>query len=138
MNIKIEIGQNFQPVFYIGGRLKKDEFGEIKDPGTVRRVQKFFNAIDMEMPLTSEYKIEDPSMLENCVGRTFFRLSYVVGTKPNGKPKYRDFQEVISSKSEKRELIDEFKKHLENEWIKNYQPQVMQSNNPGNDELSGW
>ena len=138
LNIKIEIGQNFQPVFYIGGRLKKDEFGEIKDPGSVRRVIQFFEAIDVTVDLDGQYKIVNKDSLRDCIGRHFLRLSYVSGKRDNGKLKYSDFQQVIPATSEKRELIDMFKSHLNNKWIKNYQPEVMESNSPGNDELADW
>ena len=35
LDITLDIGKSFQPVFYIGGRLKRDEFGEVKNLGTL-------------------------------------------------------------------------------------------------------
>ena len=138
LDIKLEIGQNFQPVFYLGGRLKKDEFGEIKDPGSVRRVMSFFDAINMNPEFDDNYKLKDTDILRDCVGREFMRLSYVSGKRDNGKLKYTDFQQVASASSQKREIVDLFKTHVTNGWVKNYRPEVMKSTAPGNDELSGW
>ena len=140
VNIVIEIGQSFQPTFYVGGRLKKDDFGETVGLGSVRRVSEFFDAINVDVNMDDDtYKLDETN-LENCVGKEFMRLSYVSGKRENGKLKYTDFQTVASAQSEKRDLVSTFKDHINKEWIKNYKPEVMEDNNPsiGNDELSDW
>jgi len=140
VNIVIEIGQSFQPTFYVGGRLKKDDFGETVGLGSVRRVSEFFDAINVDVNMDDDtYKLDETN-LENCVGKEFMRLSYVSGKRENGKLKYTDFQTVASAQSEKRDLVSTFKEHINNGWIKNYRPEVMEDNNPsiGNDELSDW
>ena len=82
----------------------------------------------------------DETNLESCVGKEFMRLSYVSGKRDNGKLKYTDFQTVASAQSEKRDLVNIFKDHIKQGWIKNYRPEVMEDSNPsiGNDELSDW
>ena len=139
VNVVIEIGQDFQPTFYVGGRLKKDDFGEIVGLGSVRRVAEFFNAIDVDVNMDDSMKLDETN-LESCVGKEFMRLSYVSGKRDNGKLKYTDFQTVASAKSEKRDLVSIFKDHINKAWIKNYRPEVMEDSNPsiGNDELSDW
>lgn len=139
IEVVIEIGQSFQPTFYVGGRLKKDDFGEPVGLGSVRRVAEFFTAINVDVLMDDSGKLDETN-LEDCVGKEFMRLSYVSGKRDNGKLKYTDFQTVASAQSEKRDLVSTFKEHINNGWIKNYRPEVMEDSNPsiGNDELSDW
>ena len=139
LEIVIEIGQSFQPTFYVGGRLKKDDFGEPVGLGSVRRVAEFFNAINVDVLMDDTGKLEEKN-LESCVGKEFLRLSYVSGKKENNKLKYTDVQNVASANSEKRDLVDTFKEHINNGWVKNYKPELMEESKPlaGNDDLSDW
>jgi hypothetical protein len=137
LDITIDIGKSFQPVFYVGGRLKRDEFGEVKDLGTVRRIATFFDAIDVDAKLTDEHKIEE-DVLPDCVGQMFNRLSYVSGTKQDGKVRYSDFQEVVSANTPSITLIETFKKHVNNGWLKNYKPELMDNSSDTNDIPGGW
>lgn len=146
INVTIDIGQSFQPTHYIGGRLKKDDFGEVTSLGTVRRVGDFFTAIDVDVKLSDERKFEEDA-LRDCIGRKYLRLTYVSGKKDNGKLKYSDFQQVAKSTDNKRVLIDTFKEHVENGWLKNYRPEHMEkesgkvwneSTPATNDNLNDW
>jgi hypothetical protein len=146
LSLTIDIGQSFEPTHYIGGRLKKDDFGEVISLGTVRRVNTFFEAIDVDVKLTDEHKFEEDA-LRDCIGRKYLRLTYVSGKRNEGKLKYSDFQEVAKAGENKRVLIDTFKNHISNEWIKNYRPESMDrqgvnkqssSETSGNDDLSTW
>jgi hypothetical protein len=133
INVTIDIGRDFQPKFYTGGRFKKDEFGEKVGEGTLRRLDIFFDAIDVDAKVDDEDKIPE-DVLPDCRGRVFKRLSYVKGTKKNGKPSYADFQTVAAPESQNGELVAEFKLNLEKGWIKNYKPELMEES----DELADW
>ena len=81
------------------------------------------------------------------MGRKYLRLTYVSGNRNNEKLKYSDFQEDAKAGENKRVLIDTFKKHVSNEWIKNYRPENMDRESvnkrfspetTGSDDLSTW
>lgn len=146
LSVEIDIGQNFFPTHYIGGRLSKDDFGEVVSLGSVRRVDEFLAAIDVDVKLTDDYKFEEDA-LRDCIGKKYLRLTYVSGKRDNGKLKYSDFQTVANAGENKRVLIDEFKKHVSNQWIKNYRPENMDNENvnrqfspetTNKDDLSDW
>ena len=133
INVTIDIGRDFQPKFYTGGRFKKDEFGEKVGEGTLRRLDIFFDAIDVDAKFDDEDKIPE-DVLPDCRCRVFKRLSYVKVTKKNGKPSYADFQTVAAPESQNGELVAEFKLNIEKGWIKNYKPELMEES----DELADW
>jgi hypothetical protein len=146
LSLTIDIGQSFEPTHYIGGRLKKDDFGEVTSLGTARRINTFFEAIDVDVKLTDDHKFEEDA-LRDCMGRKYLRLTYVSGKRNDGKLKYSDFQEVAKAGENKRVLIDTFKKHVSNEWIKNYRPENMDRESvnkkfspetTGSNDLSTW
>ena len=137
LDVTLDIGKSFQPVFYIGGRLKRDEFGEVKNLGTVRRISTFFDAIDVDAKLNDEHKIEEDA-LADCIGTKFNRLSYVSGTKQDGKVRYSDFQEIVSASTPTITLIETFKKHVNNGWLKNYKPELMDNKASDSSIPGGW
>ena len=65
-------------------------------------------------------------------------MSYVSGTKQDGKVRYSDFQEVTSVNTPSITLIETFKKHVNNGWLKNYKPELMDNGSDTNDIPGGW
>tara|TARA_R110002020_G_scaffold1370_1_gene6263 strand:- start:3290 stop:3826 length:537 start_codon:yes stop_codon:yes gene_type:complete len=141
LDITLDIGRDFQPVMYIGGSLKKDDFGEVQGVGSAVKVKLFFDELGI--------KLDDQELLTQSInedrfnsvqGMSFQRLSYVTKRKENGKLQYSDFQNVLNVNKPKSELIDKFKESVSNGWIKSYKPELMQEQSPkfAEQEISDW
>ena len=95
LDITLDIGRDFQPVMYIGGSLKKDDFGEVSGIGSAVKVKLFFDELGIKL---DDQEILTQSINEDrfasVAGLSFQRLSYVTKRKENGKLQYSDFQNV--------------------------------------------
>ena len=63
------------------------------------------------------------------VGKKFLRLSYVAGTKQNGKTLWYDWNEVGKVGQEDR-LREKFMKAVHDGWVKSYKPDTSDDFNP--------
>ena len=126
VDVTLDIGRDFQPVMYIGGSFKKNDFGDVEGLGSAVKVKFFFNELGINVDdaeLMSKALSDD--VVSQCTGKTFQRLSYVTKRKDNGKLQYSDFQNILGEGKPKSELIDKFKESVANGWIKSYKPELM-------------
>ena len=121
IRMTLDIGKDFEPEFYVGGQFRKDEFGEKIGIGTVKKVDILLTSLGLDASLDENDKLPE-DVINDFVGKEFIRLSYVSGTKDNGKSKWSDWQETCAVGIDFNLFTEKFLKAVNEGWIKNYKP----------------
>jgi hypothetical protein len=132
----LDIGRDFEPSFYIGGQLKRDEFGNKVGLGTCKKVDILFDSLDIDVPITIDDLTIPQDILNDCVGRDFLRLSYVKGQKDNGKSEWSNWQETAKTGTDYNVFKETFLSAVSKKYVRNYQPndEYVSSGNSVEDE----
>ena len=118
--LTLDVGQNFDYEMRIGGYFNRNEDGSVKNWGAALKVKILLDALSVEGKLTDDWQLPDETV-EEMMGKKFLRLSYVSGTKENGKPRWFDWNEVGRLGQEDR-LKERFMKAVNDGWVKNFRP----------------
>ena len=126
--LTLDVGQNFDYEMRIGGYFNRNEDGSVKNWGAALKVKILLDALSVEGKLTDDWQLPDETV-EEMMGKKFLRLSYVSGTKENGKPRWFDWNEVGKLGQEDR-LKERFMKAVNDGWVKNFRPDTGDSFDP--------
>ena len=118
--LTLDVGQNFDYDMRIGGFFNRNEDGSVKNWGAALKVKILLDALNIKGSLTKDWQLSD-EVLEEMIGKKFLRLSYVSGTKDNGKARWFDWNEVGRLGQEDR-LKERFMKAVNDGWVKNFRP----------------
>jgi|TARA_R100001530_G_scaffold2796_2_gene4498 hypothetical protein len=118
--LTLDVGQNFDYEMRIGGYFNRNDDGSVKNWGAALKVKILLDALNIEGKLTDDWQLPD-EIVEEMMGKKFLRLSYVSGTKANGKPRWFDWSEVGKLGQEDR-LKERFMKAVNDGWVKNFRP----------------
>lgn len=126
----LDIGRDFQPELIIGGLFKRDvNTGEVVAWGSAFIVQEALSRLGFTGRLDPGNKIPKAA-LSALKGRPILRLSYVSGTRENGKLKYSDWSQIGVPESGESELVGRFRKSLSRGFPKNYRPELVDAGVP--------
>jgi|TARA_R100001480_G_scaffold73487_1_gene84280 hypothetical protein len=118
--LTLDVGQNFDYDMRIGGFFNRNEDGSVKNWGAALKVKILLDALNIKGSLTKDWQLPD-EIVEEMIGKKFLRLSYVSGTKDNGKARWFDWNEVGRLGQEDR-LKERFMKAVNDGWVKNFRP----------------
>jgi len=118
--LTLDVGQNFDYEMRIGGFFNRNEDGSVKNWGAALKVKILLDALNIKGSLTKDWQLPD-EIVEEMMGKKFLRLSYVSGTKDNGKARWFDWNEVGRLGQEDR-LKERFMKAVNDGWVKNFRP----------------
>jgi hypothetical protein len=126
LRVTVDIGRAFMPTMTFAGNFKIGDKGI--EWGNAFRVRNFIrNVLPHGASLTEENKIPT-EVLENLIGKEFYRLSYISGKKEDGKLKYAEWSEVGRPTGTPEELHVAFRRSLEKGYPKNYSPDALSQN----------
>ena len=127
LEITLDIGKDFQPTYKIGGYFNRNDDGTIKNNGTATKVKILLESagLNWEDSLDENNQLSDTA-LEKLQGAEICTLSYVYGTKPNGKTGWTYWNEV-GKPSDSDALKAKFHKAVESGWVKDYRPNESES-----------
>ena len=126
--LTLDVGQNFDYEMRIGGFFNRNEDGSVKNWGAALKVKILLDALNIKGSLTEDWQLPD-EIVEEMIGRKFLRLSYVSGTKENGKSRWFDWNEVGRLGQEDR-LKERFMKAVNDGWVKNFRPDTSNDFDP--------
>jgi hypothetical protein len=126
--LTLDIGQNFDYEMRIGGYFNRNDDGSVKNWGAALKVKILLDALGIEGKLSEDFQLTD-KILDEIVGKKFLRLSYVSGTKENGKPRWFDWNEVGKLGQEDR-LKERFMKAVNDGYVKNFRPDTSDDFDP--------
>jgi hypothetical protein len=124
IKLTLDIGREFQPELTIAGNFKVTD-GEVTGWGSAFAVQEAFSRLGYEGALDDGNRIPQ-GVLETFIGQKILRLSYVSGTKPDGRLRYSDWNLIGSVEEGAHALVKRFKKSLAKGYPKNYRPELLE------------
>ena len=125
MKLTLEVGRDFQPQMLIAGNFRRDiKSGDVVAWGSACVVQDALLRLGYTGPLDPGNKIPTKA-LQDLVGATFLRLSYVSGTKNTGKPRYSDWTTIGSIADGPGDLLARWKHSRSRGYPRNYRPDVL-------------
>jgi hypothetical protein len=126
--LTLDVGQNFDYEMRIGGYFNRNDDGSVKNWGAALKVKILLDALNIKGKLTEDWQLPD-EIVEEMIGKKFLRLSYVSGTKDNGKARWFDWNEVGRLGQEDR-LKERFMKAVRDGWVKNFRPDTSDDFDP--------
>jgi hypothetical protein len=126
-------GTTYEYQLNIRGTFKKDHSGKIIGWGSCFKIQKLFQCLKINGTVSSDGTISQSS-LDALVNREVFALSYLSGTKEDGKNRYQMWDILSDSRDS---LDDDFQYSNDRGYPKNYKPEMLyeenkvQATNPG-------
>jgi hypothetical protein len=126
LRFTLDVGRDFQPEMLIAGNFKRDpSTGEVTGWGSAFVVQESLIRLGYRGDLDPGNRIP-PVFLEGLPGMSFVRLSYVSGTKQDGRVKYTDWPQIATVEEGAESLANRFRKSLTKGYPKNYRPQAVE------------
>ena len=125
MKLTLEVGRDFKPEFLIAGNFRVDiKTGEVTGWGSACVVQDALLRLGYAGPLDADNKIPAKA-LQDLVGVTFLRLSYISGTKQSGKARYSDWTTIGSLTDGPEDLLARWKYSRSRGYPRNYRPDIL-------------
>jgi|GEM_PF-3500497 len=125
MNLTLDIGQAFRPRLLIAGNFRRDiKSGEVVAWGSACVVQDALLRLGYAGSLDPGNKIPAKA-LQDLLGVTFLRLSYVSGTKQTGKARYSDWTTIGAISEGPEVLLARWKHSRSRGYPRNYRPDVL-------------
>jgi len=125
IKLTLDIGRGFQPELTIGGNFRRDvDTNEVTGWGSAFTVAEALSRFGYNSELSADNTIP-PDVLQSLVGKQFLRLSYVSGTKQNGKLRYSDWSQIATLDEGAESLAERFRRSLAKGYPRNYRPQVL-------------
>lgn len=87
---------SWKPKFTVYGDFKKDDNGTVINWGGAFKVRDFVKVLTgKDMQIDTDNPVIDPTLIDECLGKSFLRLSYKAGIKDDGvTTKYNDWNTV--------------------------------------------
>jgi hypothetical protein len=125
IKLTLDIGKDFRPEMIIAGNFKRDpESGEIIGWGSGFVVQEALTRLGYSGVLAEGNRIPTDALV-SLIGKTFLRLSYVSGTRNDGKFKYTDWNQIATVDEGADSLASRFKRSLTKGYPRNYHPDLL-------------
>ena len=125
MKLTLNIGKDFQPELVIAGSFKRDPVnGDIIGWGSAFVVQEAMARLGYTGLLEEGNRIPVDA-LDDCVGQTILRLSYVSAVKDSGKFRYSDWNQIATLDEGAENLVQRFRRSLTRGYPKNYRPELL-------------
>jgi hypothetical protein len=125
IKLTLDIGKDFRPEMIIAGNFKRDpDSGEIIGWGSGFVVQEALTRLGYSGVLAEGNRIPTEA-LESLIGKTFLRLSYVSGTRNDGKFRYTDWNQIATVEEGAESLMSRFKRSLSKGYPRNYHPDLL-------------
>jgi len=111
LEVKVDIGKDFQPFFTIRGNYQKNETtGEITGWGSAFKIRRFFNSVGIIDFVTDNQGRLPAELLQAAIGKQFVKLDYVK-SNVDGKLKYSTWEvtgtDTIRLEGEFRKAYDD-------------------------------
>jgi len=127
IKLTLDIGKDWNPEMIIAGSFKRDfETNEVIGWGSAWPVQEALSKLGYTGSLNEDNRIP-PEVLEDIVGKKFLRLSYVSGTKGDGKHRYSDWNLIGSVEEGADTLAARFRRQIAKGYPKNYRPELLEA-----------
>lgn len=126
IRLKLDIGREFTPEMNITGEFKKDAAGRVEGWGSAFRIRDFLLRMGYEGQLNTDNSIPK-EVFDILPGKKFLRLSYVSGTKKNGKKRYSDWAEIATLEEGASSLEKRFAESVAKGFPRNYRPELAES-----------
>ena len=125
IKLLLDIGRDFQPELIIAGNFERNAITEeIQGWKSAFVVQDAMYRLGYSGNLTVDNRVPQAA-LDALKGHQFYRLSYVSGTKDNGKLRYSDWNNIASVGDGPDSLAKRFQKSLLKGYPKNYRPELL-------------
>ena len=126
VKLTLDISRDFHPELIIAGNFDRDQYtNEIKGWGSGFLVQDMLFRLGYKGNLNPDNSIPE-SAIRSLKGKQIYRLSYVTGTKDDGKPRYCDWNLIASKEEGAESLFNRFRKSLSKGYPRNYKPEVIE------------
>lgn len=128
IEVKIDIGKDFEPIQRFKGNLEYDEISHMpKGFGTASSVGRFFQALGITLELDDTNRIPAETLVA-AQGKEYYRLQYLSALKEDGKPKYSDISNVVGIDKDPKTLFAQFEKGLKREkpYPNNFHPELVE------------
>jgi hypothetical protein len=126
LKLTLDVGRSFQPTMDFFGEFKRDDqTREIIDWGSAFKVKNLLANLGIEGNLGEDGSLPK-AMIEQLVGKEFYRLQYVSKLKENGKLQYSDWTDAVETENPER-LAKAFLKSVERGYPRNYSPDLVDS-----------
>ena len=123
MIIKLEIGKTFQPEYVISGRFKK-ESDVVTGWGSALCVKQTLDNFGVEGGLTEDQKFPE-TLLKSFLGKEVVTLSYIRGTKDDGKALWGRWN-ILAPAGSDAKLRKQFENNVKRGYPKDYVKPVQQ------------
>jgi len=126
VKLELDIGKDFFPEMYIGGRFKVDDIsGEVVGWSSALKVKMLADSLGMPIDLGSGETISTlrlPADFEaKAVGKQICRLTYLsTKLKKDGKQLWKDWQETRYPKIDHAKFKGDFIRAVENGYVKDF------------------
>lgn len=126
IRMKLDIGRDFTPNFYIGGKFKTGSIdGSVQGWGTAYKVKLFFERLGLLLKLNKDKSVKDhrfpEGMAENFVGKKFYRLTYVSKRLNKFGDNYKtDWQQIGDISKPIDNIKEEFMKAVSDGYVKDF------------------
>lgn len=135
VKLMLDIGREFKPTLVIAGNFKKDESKKnVTGWGSAFVVRDLFGKIGYEGTLGDDNKLPQEA-LDFLIDKEFLRLSYVSGTKENGKFRYSDWSQVAAVDEGEDVLYKRFIASHAKGYPSNYHPELLEADTFPPEEL---
>ena len=128
IQLKLEVGRDFQPIMNIMGDFKKNQDGKIVGWGGAFKVAKVFTNLTGKEVDWPDNQIP-AELLLSLKGKTIYRLSYIKGRKKDDQTKfqYADWSEIMPGDDEKNKLVlyDSWLASVKKGYPNNYHPELL-------------
>ena len=125
IKLLLDIGRDFQPELIIAGNFDRNTItNDVQGWGSGFLIQDALYRLGYSGNLTADNRVPQAA-LDALKGHQFYRLSYVSGTKDNGKPRYSDWNNIASVGDGPDSLAKRFQKSLLKGYPKNYRPELL-------------
>lgn len=132
IQIRLDIGRDFQPVMSFAGDFSRTD-GVITGWGSATGLRIFLSAMKVKGELTADNRLDD-NVVKALVGKEIFKLTYVKGTKENGKLSYGTWNQVLpGDEGNDKKLVEAFLASVEKGFPKNYHPEALDQERTGED-----
>ena len=139
VKIELDIGKDFFPEMYIGGRFKVDDLsGEVVGWSSALKVKMLADSLETPIALGTGETLKTlrlpDDFTEKAKGKLICRLTYLsTKLKKNGAQFWKDWQETRHPKTDHNKFKADFTKAVEGGYVKDFCPPGSEIPTPSQD-----